>query len=104
MKRLILEVSARCRQEQRGVLACWSRNAVMACWRWEHASTFLGARDLLAALFLLDAVGLVQGPRALGPGRLLEVEAAEVPPELRCPHRAEGDAARGTAQGSPLRH
>ena len=36
-----------------------------------------------------DGVGSTQGPRALGPGRLLEEEAAEVPPELRCPRRAE---------------
>ena len=52
-KGLILEVPARCRQQQRGVLARWNKNAVMARSRWEHASDFLRARDLLAAPFLL---------------------------------------------------
>ena len=66
-----------------------------------EAEGFLGSSFLVARV--LDAVGLVQGPRALGPGRLLEGEAAEAPPELCCLHRTEGDAARGTAQGSPLR-
>ncbi len=65
----------------------------------------LEAKGSLDSFFLaaraLDAVGLVQGPRALGTGRLLEEEAAEVPPELCCPRRAEGDAARGTARESP---
>ena len=59
-------------------------------------SSFLAARAP-------DTAGPVQGPRALGPGRLLEGEAAKAPPELRCPCRAGGSAARGMVQGNPLR-
>ena len=62
---------------------------------------FLGSSFLVARA--LDAVGLVQGPRALEPGRLLGEEVAEAPPELHHPRRTEGEAARGTAQESPLR-
>ena len=60
----------------------------------------LGSSSLAARA--LDGVGPVQGPHALGPGRLLEGEAAEAPPELCCPRRAGGGAARGMVQGSLL--
>ena len=43
-KGLILEVSARCRQEQCGVLALWC---------WERRSIFLRPRDFLAASFFV---------------------------------------------------
>ena len=54
----------------------------------------------LAAL-VPDGAGSAQGPRALEPGRLLEGEAAEAPPELHCPCRAGRGAARRMARGSP---
>ena len=63
---------------------------------------FLGSSFLVARA--LDAVDLIQGLRALEPGHLLREEVAEAPPELHHLHRTEGEAARGTVQGSPLRH
>ena len=67
----------------------------------------LGDEGFLGSSFLvvraLDTVGLVQGPRALEPGHLLGEEVAEAPPELHHPCRTAGEAARGTAQESPLR-
>ena len=53
MEGLILEVSVCCCQEQRGVLARWSRSAVVIGRCGEHTGSFLGTRDLLAALLLL---------------------------------------------------
>ena len=79
----------------RGVLAQGAREHLLEG-EGSLGSSFLAARAL-------DVVGLVQGPRALGPGRLLGEEATKAPPELRCLHRTEGDAARGMVQGSPLR-
>ena len=67
----------------------------------------LEGEELLGSSFLaaqaLGALGLAQGLRALELGCLLGEEVAEVPQELRCPRRMEGDAVKGTAQGSPLR-
>ena len=57
-------------------------------------SSFLAARAL-------DAAGPVQGPRALGTRRLLEGEAAEAPPELRCPCRAGAVQREGWCRGAP---
>ena len=62
---------------------------------------FLGSSFLVARA--LDAVDLVQGPRSLEPGHLIGEEVAEAPPGLHHLRRTEGEAARGTAQGSPLR-
>ena len=59
---------------------------------------FLGSSFLVARA--LDAVGLVQGPRALEPGRLLGEEVAEALPEPRRPCRTVGKAVRGIAQES----
>ena len=50
---LILRVSVCYRQEQRGVLARWSRSAFVPGRCGEHTGSFLGTRDLLAALLLL---------------------------------------------------
>ena len=50
---LLLGVPARHCLEQRGVLTWRCREAVMAHRCWEHASTFLGTKDLLAAPFFL---------------------------------------------------
>ena len=52
MRGLLLGIPARCCLEQRGVLTCWRRDAVMAHRCREHASTFLGTRDFLVAHFL----------------------------------------------------
>ena len=60
---------------------------------------FLGSSFLVARA--LDTAGLVQGPRALGPGHLLREEVAEAPLELHRPCRTGGEAARETAQESP---
>ena len=62
---------------------------------------FLGSSFLVARV--LGAEDLILGPRALVPGRLLGEEVAEAPPDPRHLRRTEGDAARGTMQGSPLR-
>ena len=62
---------------------------------------FLGSSFLVARA--LDAVDLIQGLRALEPGHLLGEEVAEAPPKLHRPRRTEDEAARGTAQESPLR-
>ena len=59
----------------------------------------LGNSSLVARA--LDGAGPVQGPRALGIGRLLEGKAAEVPPELRCPHRAGAMQREGWCKGAP---
>ena len=48
---LLMVPTGRC-QGQRGVLACWCRDAVLTCWSREHASAFLRPRDFLAAPFL----------------------------------------------------
>ena len=73
----------------------------------EEREHLLGDEGFLGSSFLvaraLDAVDLVQGPRALEPRCLLGEELAEAPPGLHHLRRTEGDAARGTAQGSPLR-
>ena len=67
----------------------------------------LEAEGFLGSFFLATrapgVVSHVQGPRALEPGRLLGEEVVEAPPGLHHPRRTEGEAARGTAQGSPLR-
>ena len=67
----------------------------------------LEGEGLLGCSFLaaraLDAVGLIEEPRALEPWCLLGEEAAEAPPDPRCLCRTEGDVVRGTVQGSPLR-
>src|SRR4051812_45073093 len=42
----------RCSWEQRGVLTCGSRSMVATCWSRERPSSFLRARDFLAALIL----------------------------------------------------
>ena len=52
MRGLLLGIPACCCLEQRGLLTCWRRDAVMVCQCREHASTFLGMRDFLAAPFL----------------------------------------------------
>ena len=73
----------------------------------EARGHLLGGEGFLGSSFLvaraLDAVGLVQGPRALETGRLLGEEVAEAPPELHHPRRTEGEAARGMTQESLLR-
>ena len=61
---------------------------------------FLGSFFLVARA--LDAVGHVQGPRALEPGHRLGGEVADALPEPRRPC-LEGEATRGTARESPLR-
>ena len=66
-----------------------------------EAEGSLGSSFLVA--HALDAVGLIQGPRALEPGHLLGEEVAEAPPELHHPLRTGGEVARGMAQDSPLR-
>ena len=66
-----------------------------------EAEGFLGSFFLVARA--LDAVGLVQGPRALEPGHLRGEEVEEAPPELHRPRRTEGMATRGTAEESLLR-
>ena len=74
----------------------------------EARECLLGDEGSLGSSFLvvqaLDVVYLVQGPCALEPGHLLGEEVAEAPLELHHPRRTEGEAARGTVQGSPLRH
>src|SRR4051812_26717987 len=47
--------------------------------------------------------GFAQGPRALGPWRLLGEGAADTPRELHCPCGAECGAAVRAARESPLR-
>ena len=65
----------------------------------------LGDEGFLGSSFLvvlaLDAVGLVQGPRALEPGHLLGEEVVEAPPDPRLLRGMEGKAARRTARGAP---
>ena len=51
-----------------------------------------------------DVEGLALGLCALEPRHLLGEEAAEVPPDPRPLHGTKGEAARGTARGSPLRY
>ena len=67
----------------------------------------LEAEGFLGSFFLAawepDVVGHVQGPRALDPGHLLAEEVAEALPEPCRPCMMEGEAARETAQESPLR-
>ena len=67
----------------------------------------LGDEGSLGRSFLAaqapDAEGLTLGLHALEPGRLLGEEVVEAPPKLHRPCRTEGEAARGTAQESPLR-
>ena len=101
MEGLILEVSVCCRQEQHGVLARWSRSAVVTGRCGEHGRDegSLGSSSL--AVLVPDGASSVQGPHALGPRRLLEGEAAEAPLELHRPHKAGRDATRGMEQGSP---
>ena len=49
------------------------------------------------------AEGLTLGLRALEPGRLRGEEVVEAPPDPRLLRGMEGEAARGTTRGSPLR-
>ena len=67
----------------------------------------LGDEGSLGSSFLaaqvLDAKGLALGLRALEPGRLLGEEVVEAPPDPLLLHGMEGEVARGTARGSPLR-
>ena len=67
----------------------------------------LGDKGSLGSSFLaaqaLDVEGLALGLRALEPGRLLGEEVVEAPPDPRLLRAMEGEAARGTARGSPLR-
>ena len=51
-----------------------------------------------------DVEGLALGLRALEPRHLLGEEGVEAPPNPRPLHGMEGEAARGTARGSPLWH
>ena len=44
-----------------------------------------------------DAVGLISGPRAVEPRRLLREEVAEAPPDPRLLRRMEGEVARERA-------
>ena len=86
------------------VLAQGCGHGVLVQGAREH---FLGDEGFLDSSFLvarvLDAVDLVQGPRALEPGRLLGEEGAEAPPGLHHPRRMEGEAAREMVKESPLR-
>ena len=86
------------------VLAQGSGHGVLVQGAHEH---LLGDEGFLGSSFLVARVpgtlDLVLGSRALEPGRLLGEEVAEAPPELHHPRRTEGEAARGTAQESPLR-
>ena len=59
----------------------------------------LGSSTLAAVA--RDGAGSAQGPRTLGPGRLLEGEAAEAPQELHCPRRVGRGTARGRCRGAP---
>ena len=67
----------------------------------------LEAEEFLGSFFLAarapDTVGHVQGLRALGPGHHLGEEVAKALPKQRRPCRTEGEAARGTVEGSHLR-
>ena len=68
----------------------------------------LEAEGFLDSFLLLarapDAVGHAQGPRALAPGRGPGEKVVEALHEPRRLYVAEGEAARGTARESPLRH
>ena len=50
---MVLRVPMRCSWEQRGVLSRGSGSVVATSQSREHSGSFLGARDLLAALLLL---------------------------------------------------
>ena len=50
---LVFRAPMRCSWEQRGVLAHWDKSVVMTDQSREHSGSFLGARNLLAALLLL---------------------------------------------------
>ena len=67
----------------------------------------LGDEGSLGSSFLAtqapDAEGLALGLRALEPGRLLGEEVVEALPDPRLLRGMEGEVARGTARGSPLR-
>ena len=73
----------------------------------EAREHLLGDEESLGNSFLAaqapDAEGLTPGLRTMEPGRLLGEDVVDAPPDPCLLRGMKGEAARGTARGSPLR-